>query len=38
MSFCLSGDDTWHALSHGELSLNANFGYRGRARFNDASV
>ena len=37
-AYSLSGDYIWHDVAQGNLSLHANYGYRGRTRCNDASV
>jgi iron complex outermembrane receptor protein len=37
-SYSLSGGYTWHGIANGSLSFDANYGYRGKARCNDASV
>jgi len=37
-SYALSGGYTWRGVAHGNLSVDASYGYRGKARCNDASV
>ncbi|HET6553661.1 MAG TPA: TonB-dependent receptor [Dyella sp.] len=38
VSYSVSGGYTWHDVANGNLSFNANYGFRGPMRCNDASV